>query len=62
MIVITHSPAVMLSADWIIDLGPGSGDEGGRVVAEGTPEVVARAATPTGEVLARALGDIAPTG
>jgi excinuclease ABC subunit A len=58
VVVITHSPAVMLSADWIIDLGPGSGDEGGRVVAEGTPEAVARSATPTGEVLARALGSL----
>ncbi len=57
VVVITHSPAVMLSADWIIDLGPGSGDEGGRVVAEGTPEAVAQSATPTGEVLARAPRD-----
>ena len=62
VVVITHSPAVMLSADWIIDLGPGSGDEGGRVVAEGTPEAVARSSTPTGEVLARALGNLTTTG
>jgi excinuclease ABC subunit A len=55
LIAITHSPAVMLSADWIIDLGPGAGDEGGRVVAEGTPEALAGSATPTGQVLARAL-------
>ena len=55
MVVVTHSLEVMLSADWIIDLGPGAGDEGGRVVAQGTPETVARSATPTGEVLARAL-------
>jgi excinuclease ABC subunit A len=61
-VVITHNASVMLFADWIIDLGPGSGDEGGRVVAEGTPETVARSSTPTGEVLARALRDRIPTG
>ena len=44
VIVIEHSPEVMVSADWIIDLGPGGGDEGGRLVAEGTPEDVAKAA------------------
>ena len=53
--MIEHSPEVMLSADWIIDLGPGAGDEGGRVVAQGTPEEVARSGTPTGQVLAKAL-------
>ena len=46
----------MLCADWIIDLGPGAGVDGGRVVAEGPPEVVARADSPTGRVLAAMLG------
>jgi excinuclease ABC subunit A len=55
LIVIEHSPEIMVCADWIIDLGPGAGDAGGRVVAEGTPEEVARADTPTGRVLAQAL-------
>jgi len=55
MIVIEHSPDVMACADWIIDLGPGAGDAGGRVVAEGTPEDVAKADTPTGLVLAGLL-------
>ena len=55
MIVIEHSPEVMVSADWIIDLGPGGGDQGGRVTAEGTPEDVAKSKTPTGQVLARTL-------
>jgi excinuclease ABC subunit A len=57
MIVIEHSPEVMVCADWIIDLGPGAGDEGGRIIAEGTPEEVARTDTPTGRVLAAALRD-----
>lgn len=56
LIVIEHSPEVMISADWIIDLGPGAGDEGGRVVAEGTPEEVAKTGTATGLVIANALG------
>ena len=55
VIVIEHSPELMICADWIIDLGPGAGDEGGRVVAQGTPEDVARSGTLTGEVIARAL-------
>jgi excinuclease ABC A subunit len=53
VIVIEHHPAVMAHADWIIDLGPGAGHEGGRVVFEGTPaELVAARSTLTGEHLA----------
>jgi len=59
LIVIEHSPEVMLCADWIIDLGPGAGDEGGRLVAQGTPEDVAKSRTPTGQVLAKALNHVA---
>jgi len=44
----------MVCADWLIDLGPGAGDEGGKVVAQGTPKDVAKSASPTGQVLARA--------
>jgi excinuclease ABC subunit A len=55
VIVIEHSPEMMICADWIIDLGPGAGDEGGRVVAQGTPEEVARSGTLTGDVIAAAL-------
>ena len=44
------------SADWIVDLGPEAGDEGGRLVGEGTPETVAALDTPTGRALAEALG------
>ncbi len=55
VIVIEHRPEVMISADWIIDLGPGAGDLGGRMVAAGTPEEVARSHTPTGQLLAGLL-------
>ncbi|RUL82172.1 excinuclease ABC subunit A [Tautonia sociabilis] len=55
LIVVEHNPELMLCADWIIDLGPGAGSDGGRVVAEGPPEEVARADTPTGRVLAAAF-------
>jgi excinuclease ABC subunit A len=55
VVTVTHSLAVMLAADWIIELGPGAGDDGGRVVARGTPEQVATAETATGEILAQAL-------
>ncbi len=53
VIVIEHHPAVMAHADWIIDLGPGAGHDGGRVVFEGTPaDLVAARATLTGQHLA----------
>lgn len=53
VIVIEHHQAVMAHADWIIDLGPGAGHDGGRVVFEGTPsELVASRGTLTGEHLA----------
>ncbi len=55
LIVVEHSPEMMVSADWIIDLGPGAGDEGGQVVALGTPEDVAKADSHTGRVLAKLL-------
>ena len=53
VIVIAHHQAVMAHADWIIDLGPGAGHEGGRIVFEGTPaDLVAARSTLTGEHLA----------
>jgi excinuclease UvrABC ATPase subunit len=53
VIVIEHHQAVMAHADWIIDLGPGAGNEGGRVVFEGAPaDLVAGRSTLTGEHLA----------
>ena len=57
VIVIEHHQAVMAHADWIIDLGPGAGHDGGRVVFEGTPaELVAGRGTLTGEHLAAYVG------
>ncbi len=57
VIVIEHHQAVMAHADWIIDLGPGAGHEGGRVVFEGPPAtLVAKRATTTGKHLATYVG------
>ncbi|MFR9723046.1 ATP-binding cassette domain-containing protein [Streptomyces sp. MS19] len=57
VIVVEHHQAVMAHADWIIDLGPGAGHDGGRVVFEGTPaDLVAARATLTGEHLAAYAG------
>ncbi|WP_030267412.1 ATP-binding cassette domain-containing protein [Streptomyces violens] len=58
VIVVEHHQAVMAHADWIIDLGPGAGHDGGKVVFEGTPaELVATRATLTGEHLAAYVGN-----
>jgi excinuclease UvrABC ATPase subunit len=57
VIVIEHHQAVMAHADWIVDLGPGAGHDGGRIVFEGTPaDLVATRSTLTGEHLADYLG------
>jgi excinuclease UvrABC ATPase subunit len=57
VIVIAHHQAVMARADWIIDLGPGAGHDGGRIVFEGTPaDLVATRPTLTGEHLAAYVG------
>ncbi|MBW8763364.1 MAG: excinuclease ABC subunit UvrA [Microbacterium sp.] len=57
VIVIEHHQAVMAHADWLIDIGPGAGHDGGRVVFEGTPaELVAARSTLTGEHLAEYVG------
>jgi len=57
VIVIEHHQAVMAHADWIIDLGPGAGHDGGRIVFEGTPaDLVADRSTLTGQHLAAYVG------
>jgi excinuclease UvrABC ATPase subunit len=57
VIVIEHHQAVMAHADWIVDLGPGAGHDGGRIVFQGTPtDLVAARSTLTGEHLAAYVG------
>jgi excinuclease ABC subunit A len=56
VLIIEHNLDVIKQADWILDLGPEGGEEGGRIVAQGTPEDVARVKKSyTGQTLARAL-------
>jgi len=51
VIVIEHDEATMLAADWLIDVGPGAGEHGGKVVAQGTPTQVKKSKSLTGEYL-----------
>jgi excinuclease ABC subunit A len=56
VIVVEHDRRVAAGSDWVMDIGPGAGDEGGRVVVEGTPAVVARSpVSRTAPYLARAM-------
>jgi excinuclease ABC subunit A len=56
VLVIEHNLDVVKSADWLIDLGPEAGEEGGRIVAQGTPEEVAAVpGSHTGQALADML-------
>jgi excinuclease ABC subunit A len=58
VIVIEHDTRVIAASDWVIDVGPGAGDEGGRIVAAGPPEVIARTTgSRTAPYLARFLAD-----
>jgi excinuclease UvrABC ATPase subunit len=60
VIVIEHHQAVMAHADWIVDLGPGAGHDGGRVIFEGTPAaLIADRSTLTGQHLAEYVGGVA---
>lgn len=62
VVVIEHNLDVIKTADWILDLGPEGGTGGGRIVAEGTPEMVAaNPVSHTGRFLAEVLG-LAPVG
>ena len=51
ILIIEHNLTMIANADWIIDLGPGAGEKGGRVVGEGTPLDIAKLNTPTGKAL-----------
>ena len=63
VLVVEHNPEVVKTADWIIDLGPEGGQQGGRIVAAGTPEQLARNdRSYTGQVLRRFLGSPLPPG
>jgi excinuclease ABC subunit A len=57
LILVEHSPEILRAADWIIDLGPGAGKNGGTLIIEGTPETVAQSGTATGLVLAEWLAN-----
>ena len=55
VILVEHDMRVVADSDWVIDVGPGAGEQGGRIVAEGTPEKVSRSKGPTSHHLANAL-------
>ena len=56
-----HHPLLLASCDWLIELGPGAGPEGGRVIAQGTPEELASLDTPTAPYVRRALEQGVPS-
>src|SRR5207302_223543 len=56
VVVVEHEPSVLLSADWLVDVGPGAGDAGGRIVYEGEPGGIrALSDSPTGRALSEAV-------
>jgi excinuclease ABC subunit A len=56
VLVIEHNTDIMLNADWIIDFGPGAGNDGGAIVAEGAPEIItSKKHSVTGQVLAKIM-------
>jgi excinuclease ABC subunit A len=61
LLVIEHNLDVIKSADWILDLGPEAGQHGGQLVAQGTPETIAKAQTPTAKYIREALGISKPS-
>jgi excinuclease ABC subunit A len=57
VLVVEHHPHLLAACDWLVELGPGGGPHGGQVIAEGTPEKVAKGRTPTAQYLRQVLGD-----
>jgi excinuclease ABC subunit A len=57
VVVVEHDMRVVAASDWVIDMGPGAGDQGGRIVASGTPDKIAQNSTSR---TARYLGAITP--
>jgi excinuclease ABC subunit A len=55
VLVVEHHPHVLASCDWLLELGPGGGPEGGRLIAEGPPEHLAACSTPTARYIRQAL-------
>jgi len=60
VVVVEHDEATLRAADWVVDVGPLAGREGGRIVAQGPPDVIARADSPTGQLLRGELTMPAP--
>ncbi len=60
VVVVEHDEATLRAADWVVDVGPFAGREGGRIVAQGAPSVIARADSPTGQLLRGELKMPAP--
>ncbi len=58
VVVIEHHPHLLAACDWLIELGPGAGDEGGRLIASGTPKMIAEGNTPTAPYIKEILGEI----
>jgi excinuclease ABC subunit A len=60
VIIIEHHPYLLAACDWLLELGPGGGPEGGRVIASGPPEAIAKMETPTAPYIMEALKDKKP--
>jgi excinuclease ABC subunit A len=54
--IVEHHPYLLAACDWLVELGPGGGPDGGRVIAAGAPEDLATGGTPTASYLDEALG------